>query len=79
MNNTETVLEKAADIIKNNRHVLEIDGISYIKLDGHKCHSQGIFYKERFIANLDRNAVKVEPVHMTILFTTAVLSNTPSQ
>ncbi len=60
LNNPETFLEKATEIIKNNRHALAIDGISYIKLDGQEYYAQEIFDTEEFIANLDRNAVKVE-------------------
>lgn len=60
LNNPETFLEKATEIIKNNRHMLAIDGISYIKLDGQEYYAQEIFDTEEFIANLDRNAVKVD-------------------
>ena len=60
LNNPETFLEKATEIIKNNRHALAIDGISYIKLDGQEYYAQEIFDTEEFIANLDRNAVKVD-------------------
>ena len=60
LNNPETFLERATEIIKNNRHVLAIDGISYIKLDGQEYYAQEIFDTEEFIANLDRNAVKVD-------------------
>ena len=60
LNNPETFLERTTEIIKNNRHVLAIDGISYIKLDGQEYYAQEIFDTEEFIANLDRNAVKVD-------------------
>ena len=60
LNNPETFLERATEIIKNNRHALAIDGISYIKLDGQEYYAQEIFDTEEFIANLDRNAVKVD-------------------
>ena len=60
LNNPETFLEKATEIIKNNRHMLAIDGISYIKLDGQEYYAQEIFDTEEFLANLDRNAVKVD-------------------
>ncbi len=60
LNNPETFLEKATETIKNNRHMLAIDGISYIKLDGQEYYAQEIFDTEEFIANLDRNAVKVD-------------------
>ncbi len=60
LNNPEAFMEKATEIIKNNRHALAIDGISYIKLDGQEYYVQEIFNSEEIIANLDRNAVKVE-------------------
>ena len=43
------------ELIRSHRHSLAIDGIRYIKLDG-----QEIFDTSELIANLDRNAVKVE-------------------
>ena len=60
LNNPEAFLEKAAEIINKNRHSLAIDGIGYIKLDGEEYYVQEIFDTEELIANLDRNAVKVE-------------------
>ncbi len=60
LNNPEAFLEKAAEIVNNNRHLLAIDGIGYIKLDGEEYYVQEIFDTEELIANLDRNAVKVE-------------------
>lgn len=60
LNNPEAFLEKATEIIRNNRHVLAIDGISYVKLAGKEYYVQEIFDTTELIANLDRNAVKVE-------------------
>ena len=60
LNNPQSFLEKATEIIRNNRHTLAIEGISYIKLDGQEYFAQQIFDTEELIANLDRNAVKVE-------------------
>lgn len=60
LNNPQSFLEKATEIIQNNRHALAIEGISYIKLDGQEYFAQQIFDTEELIANLDRNAVKVE-------------------
>lgn len=60
LNNPEAFLEKAMEIIRNNRHALAIDGISYIKLDGQEYFVQEIFDSSELIANLDRNAVKVD-------------------
>lgn len=60
LNNPQSFLEKATEIIRNNRHALAIKGISYIKLDGQEYFAQQIFDTDELIANLDRNAVKVE-------------------
>lgn len=60
LNNPEAFLEKATEIIRSNRHALAIDGISYVKLDGKEYFVQEIFDTAELIANLDRNAVKVE-------------------
>lgn len=60
LNNPQSFLEKTTEIIRNNRHALAIEGISYIKLDGQEYFAQQIFDTEELIANLDRNAVKVE-------------------
>lgn len=60
LNNPEAFLEKATEIIRNHRHALAIDGIRYIKLDGQEYYVQEIFDSSELIANLDRNAVKVE-------------------
>ena len=60
LNNPEAFLEKATEIIRDNRHALAVDGISYIKLDGQEYYVQEIFDTAELTANLDRNAVKVE-------------------
>lgn len=60
LGNPEAFLEKAIEIIQDNRHSLAIDGISYIKLDGEEYYVQEIFDSAELLANLDRNAVKVE-------------------
>jgi len=60
LGNPEAFLEKAVEIIRDNRHALAIDGISYIKLDGEEYYVQEIFDSAELLANLDRNAVKVE-------------------
>lgn len=60
LNNPESFLEKATEIIRNNCNALAIDGISYIKLNGKEYYVQEIFDTAELIANLDRNAVKVE-------------------
>lgn len=53
-------MERATEIIQSKRHTLAIDGIRYVKLDGEEYYWQQIFNAEELIANLDRNAVKVE-------------------
>ena len=60
LNNPETFLEQVTEIINFYRHQLAIDGIRYIKLDGEEYYVQEIFDSTEFIANLDKNAVKVE-------------------
>lgn len=60
LNNPEAFLEQATEIIQSKRHALAIDGIRYVKLDGEEYYWQQIFNAEELIANLDRNAVKVE-------------------
>ncbi len=60
LNDPELFLEKASEIIRDNRHALAIDGISYLKLNGEEYYVQEIFGSAELLANLDRNAVKVE-------------------
>ena len=60
LNDPELFLEKASEIIQDNRHALAIDGIRYLKLDGEEYYVQEIFDSAELLANLDRNAVKVE-------------------
>lgn len=60
LNNPESFLEQVVEIILFYRHALAIDGIQYIKLDGEEYYAQEIFDSTELIANLDRNAVKVE-------------------
>ncbi|MDD5924092.1 MAG: DEAD/DEAH box helicase family protein [Clostridia bacterium] len=60
LNDPQTFTEQAIQIIRDNRHALAIDGIRYIKLEGEEYFAQEIFEKEEIIANLDKNAVKVE-------------------
>jgi len=60
INNPQAFIENCVEIIKNVRHELAIDGISYIKLDGEKYYAQEIFDSAELIANLDKNAVSVD-------------------
>jgi len=60
LNDPELFLEKASEIIRDDRHALAIDGIRYLKLDGEEYYVQELFDSAELLANLDRNAVKVE-------------------
>jgi len=60
INNPQLFIEQVTEIIKNNRHELAIDGISYKKLDGEEYYVQEIFDSSELIANLDRNAIAVK-------------------
>ena len=60
LNNPQSFMEQCLQIIKNNRHALAIDGIKYVKLDGKEYYAQEIFDSSELVANLDKNAVKVE-------------------
>lgn len=60
LNNPEAFLEQVVELIRSHRHALAIDGIRYVKLDGQEYYVQEIFDNTELIANLDRNAVKVE-------------------
>ena len=60
LNNPEAFLEQAVELIRSHRHALAIDGIRYVKLDGQEYYVQEIFDTAEMLANLDRNAVKVE-------------------
>ncbi|MDD4494291.1 MAG: type III deoxyribonuclease, partial [Eubacteriales bacterium] len=60
LNNPQSFLEKALDIIRRNRHALAIDGIKYVKLDGKEYYAQEIFSSEELTANLDKDAVAVK-------------------
>ena len=60
LHNPQSFIEHAVEILRNIRHSLAIDGISYKKLDGEEYYIQEIFESTELIANLDRNAVKTE-------------------
>ena len=60
LNNPEAFLESAVEIIRDKRHAMAIDGISYIRLEGREYFYQQIFTDSEFIANLERNAVRVD-------------------
>lgn len=58
-NNPQLFIERAVEIIRNRRHQLAVDGISYLKLSGREYYTQEIFDSEELIANLEKNAVAV--------------------
>ena len=60
ISNPQGFIEAVSDILRNIRHELAIDGISYKKLAGEEYYIQEIFDSEELIANLDRNAVAAE-------------------
>ena len=60
LNNPQSFMEKCLEIIRHNRHALAIDGIKYVKLDGKEYYAQEIFDSSELVANLDKNAVRVE-------------------
>ena len=60
LQNPEAFLEQATQLIQSRRHAQAIDGIHYVKLDGEEYYWQQVFNADELIANLDRNAVRVE-------------------
>ncbi len=59
LHNPEAFLERAAKIVRDNRHALAIDGIKYIKLDGKEYYAQEIFDSAELIANPDRTQLRL--------------------
>lgn len=57
ISNPQGFIEAVGDILRNIRHELAIDGISYKRLAGEEYYVQEIFDSAELIANLDRNAV----------------------
>lgn len=68
LNDPELFLEKVSEVIRDNRHALAIDGIRYLRLDGEEYYVQEIFDSAELLANLDRNAVKVEKRRLWLYF-----------
>lgn len=60
LNNPQLFIERCVEIIRNRRHELAVDGVSYLKLADEEYYVQEIFDSTELIANLDRNAVAVE-------------------
>lgn len=58
-NNPQLFIERCVEIINNRLYHLDVDGISYLKLEGNDYYIQEVFDSEELIANLDRNAVSV--------------------
>lgn len=59
LRNPQAFIEQLTEVINNNCYQLDIDGISYQRLAGEDYFTQEIFETEEFMANLGRNAVKV--------------------
>ena len=51
LNDPELFLEKATEIIRDNRHTLAIDGIRYLKLDGEEYYVQEVLDSAELLAN----------------------------
>ena len=60
ISNPQGFIEAVGDILRNIRHELAIDGISYKKLAGEEYYIQEIFDSAELIANLDRNAIAAD-------------------
>lgn len=58
-NNPQLFIERCVEIINNRLHHLDVDGISYLKLEGNDYYIQEVFDSEELIANLEKNAVSV--------------------
>jgi len=59
INNPQRFTELFIEVLKGVLHSMEIDGIRYMRLDGHEYYVQEIFDSEELMANLDKNAVAV--------------------
>lgn len=60
LNNPQLMAERFIETVKYTQNNMEIDGISYKKLEGEEYYLQEIFDAEELTANLDINAVPVE-------------------
>lgn len=60
LNNPQLFIGCSVEIIRNRRHELAVDGVSYLKLADEEYYVQEIFDSTELIANLDKNAVAVE-------------------
>lgn len=59
-NNPQLFIERCVEIINNRLHHLDVDGISYLKLEGNDYYIQEVFDSEELMANLEKNAVAVQ-------------------
>ena len=57
--NPRMFIESFIDIVRDIRHSLAVDGISYTKLAGQEYYALDIFDGAELLANLDKNAVAV--------------------
>jgi len=60
LNNPQLMTEQFIETVRSVQNGLEIDGISYKKLDCEEYYLQEIFDSEELLANLDKNAVAVK-------------------
>jgi type III restriction enzyme len=60
LNNPQRMTEMFVEAVRHIQNSMEIDGISYIRLDGEEYYLQEIFGAEELTAYLDRNAIAVE-------------------
>ena len=60
LNNPQKMTEMFTEVLRTVQNKMEIDGISYKRLDGEEYYLQEIFDSEELTAYLDKNAVSVD-------------------
>jgi type III restriction enzyme len=60
LNNPQKMIEVLIEVLRSIQGKMEIDGISYKRLEGREFFYQEIFDAEELIAFLDKNAIQVE-------------------
>jgi len=60
LNNPQKMIEILIEVLRSIQGKMEIDGISYKRLEGREFFYQEIFDAEELIAYLDKNAIQVE-------------------
>jgi len=60
LKNPQLMTEQFIEIVQSAQNGIEIDGISYKKLDGEEYYLQEIFNSEELLANLEKNAIAVK-------------------